>query len=248
MRPNQTYLTLIVSLMSLLLVVTVIPMVAQSDDGTLYTPFLSDTQASSGNDSKEAAAQEQTALDLHDQAMILAATAWDKPEVEKAEILRRAIDLLTLVINKDPSFVSAYVNRGTFYRNVGEIDLALADYDRSISIKPTAGAYRNKASLLQSQGQLKAALDHYEQALSSFRISTETFVDAARDLENLRAAQHDERAATDLLYTSSVVSTIECVVALRTQLGRPLTQELSLPAHLRQKEDPASGQQTIHDS
>jgi hypothetical protein len=88
-------------------------------------------------------------------------------------------------------------------------------------------AYRNKASLLQLQGQLEAALDHYEQALSSFRISTEGFVDAARDLEDLRAAEHDERAATDLLYTSSVVSTIESVVALRTQLGRPLTQALS---------------------
>ncbi len=190
--------------------------------------------APNGEDSPVASAsssgREATALELHDQAMELAATAWHKAENEKAELLRQAIDLLTEAIEKEPDFASAYTNRGSFYHSIGEPELALADFERAISIRPAAIAYKNKAHVLESQGRLEAALESYEWALSSFGISTETFVSAASNMQDTRAALRDhKRAGADILYTPSVVSTIEEVLELRSRLGRPINGELAAP-------------------
>jgi tetratricopeptide (TPR) repeat protein len=223
MKSNKNFFAFFFSIVTIGLILTALPVVAQSN-------VVRD------------ASREFTALELHDQAMMLAATAWDKMENQKLEVLQEAIILLNQAIEKDATFASAYTNRGTFYLHIGDFDLALANYDQSIAIQPTAVAYKNKAHAFELQGQLATALENYEKALSSFGISTETFVNATSDINTLKDALTDpELAGKDLLYTPGVVLTIEKVYVLRRQLGFPIDSELSLPEHLQQNEENEGG-------
>jgi tetratricopeptide (TPR) repeat protein len=225
MKRNQPIAVLFVGTLIVLGALIVALVAAQNGEEALYTPVISTGQGATQSD------RTQTTVDLHTQAMILAEpvvlneTGYRNPDVQQAEVLRQAIELLTQAIEQQPDFASAYINRGNLYDYLGEVELALADYDLAISFGTAAVAYQNKRNLLESLGQLEAALEHYELALRSFGISTETFVDAASNIDAFLFTAK-KRVSTDLLYTPGVVSTIEKVLSLRMQLERPLDMPL----------------------
>lgn len=77
-----------------------------------------------------------------------------------------AIDLLTHLIESDPTCADHYNNRGYAYFHEGEVELAIADYNQAIELNPQLDqAYNNRANAYALLGDLYAALLDYDQTL-----------------------------------------------------------------------------------
>jgi tetratricopeptide (TPR) repeat protein len=75
---------------------------------------------------------------------------------------RTAIELLTIAIEGLPTAANFYMMRAELYQNIGEDNLALADYDQAIRINP---AY-SEAQI--ARGRLYVKLGEYELALADY--------------------------------------------------------------------------------
>jgi tetratricopeptide (TPR) repeat protein len=79
---------------------------------------------------------------------------------------RRAIDHLTRLIRAQPNSARLYSGRAQVWRELGELDIALADYNEAIRLDPQAAAWYNNSGLLwKAKGNLDAALNDYNEAL-----------------------------------------------------------------------------------
>lgn len=67
----------------------------------------------------------------------------------------------------------AYVNRAFAYRSQGRCDLALADFDKAISMRA------NKASVHRGRGSVYLCLKRYDEALADFNTAIEKEPDSA---------------------------------------------------------------------
>lgn len=87
---------------------------------------------------------------------------------------RGSIADYTKAITLDPSFVSAYTNRGSAYAALGEDTKAMADFDHAISLKPddwNAFSYRGK--LKQKLGDLDGAIADFNRVIENVPWSDE---------------------------------------------------------------------------
>lgn len=70
-----------------------------------------------------------------------------------------AIDLLTLAIEKDPSFFEAYYNRGVMYFCQEKYQKALDDFDTAISLnKSHAGAFASRGTVYDKLNMTEKSL------------------------------------------------------------------------------------------
>ena len=66
----------------------------------------------------------------------------------------------------DPKYAVAYNNRGVAWKNKGEYDLAIADYNTAIKLdKNYVSAYSNRGVALYRKGDNDRALVEYNKAL-----------------------------------------------------------------------------------
>lgn len=80
----------------------------------------------------------------------------------------QAISLLTKVIQSSLNQQTAmdYNNRGLMYFHSGQLEAAIADYNRALELNPNlAAAYNNRANCYANQGKLVDALVDYDRAL-----------------------------------------------------------------------------------
>lgn len=81
---------------------------------------------------------------------------------------QQAIELLTQAIQSSLSRRTPmdYNNRGLMYFHLGQIEEAIANYNRALELNPNlAAAYNNRANCYVNQGELIDALMDYEEAL-----------------------------------------------------------------------------------
>lgn len=81
---------------------------------------------------------------------------------------QQAIGILTQVINSSLSRRTPmdYNNRGLMYFYCGQLEEAIANYDRALELNPNlTAAYNNRANCYVNQGDLIEALIDYDQAL-----------------------------------------------------------------------------------
>lgn len=79
--------------------------------------------------------------------------------VDEIERLTRAIDL-------DPKNAEAYFNRGIAYANKGELNNAIADYDKAIELNPeNLNAYLVRGSVHANRRELNKAIADYDKAI-----------------------------------------------------------------------------------
>ena len=77
-----------------------------------------------------------------------------------------AIAILTCLIDRHPNDANDYNNRGLIYFQSGELESALADYNKAIQLNPNlAGAYNNRANYYAERGKLIEAIDDYDRAI-----------------------------------------------------------------------------------
>jgi lipoprotein NlpI len=80
---------------------------------------------------------------------------------------RRAIEMMTKVIQVDPRNAAAFCNRAAAHQQLAESDRALEDYDRAIAAQGDfAEAYFGRAMLLRRLRSFDAALDSYDRAIA----------------------------------------------------------------------------------
>ena len=98
--------------------------------------------------------------------------------------------------------VAGYVNRGNVYDDLGEFELALADYDRAIEIDPGATtAYRNRGVAYHLHGGSELALADYDRAIELDPNYAKAYTGRGglyHELGELDAAQEDFGRALEL--------------------------------------------------
>ncbi len=84
----------------------------------------------------------------------------------KSGDLNSSIELATKAIQLDPTFAPAYSRRGNSFRELGELDRALADLHEAIRLDPKfAVAYNNRGLARKAKGDLDGALADYNEAI-----------------------------------------------------------------------------------
>ena len=86
---------------------------------------------------------------------LFAASRYD----EAAEVLEELVKVV-------PDSHLGFQQLGTVYQMMGRPDAALANYQKSIAIRPTASAFTNIGALLHEKGDFAEAVKAYEQALA----------------------------------------------------------------------------------
>ena len=77
-----------------------------------------------------------------------------------------AIEQFTVVLEDDPTHVSALINRGVAHARLGQHDRAIADYTAAIGLEPgTYVPYKNRAITHAEQDDVATAIADYEQYL-----------------------------------------------------------------------------------
>jgi tetratricopeptide (TPR) repeat protein len=77
----------------------------------------------------------------------------------------RAIAFVGTVSGKKPFWL--YINRGTVYMALRRYDLAVQDFDKSISMTPWYGAYSDRGISLYHLGEYDAAIRDFDRALET---------------------------------------------------------------------------------
>lgn len=95
-----------------------------------------------------------------------AATAWSVLSVRRCRVWHDGITLWSDVIRQYPGLALAYDNRGIALAQAGQIDSALADFDRALQIDPhLVKAFYNRGLLFYQTGAVARALADINQAI-----------------------------------------------------------------------------------
>ena len=78
----------------------------------------------------------------------------------------RAVELYTRVLDIDPKYAAAYINRGNAKQSLGNLQGAIRDYDEAIDLDPNnAAAYFIRGFLKQTLGDLRGAIEDYDKSI-----------------------------------------------------------------------------------
>jgi tetratricopeptide (TPR) repeat protein len=79
--------------------------------------------------------------------------------------VERAEEMFRSAVRIDPDFVEAWNNLGVLYEETDRADEAIRVYETSLSVRETAQAHRNLASVLLDQGRRDEAREHMKASL-----------------------------------------------------------------------------------
>ncbi len=148
--------------------------------------------------------------------------------------VRRAFLYLNELIQLNPDDAQAYLLRGNLHDEIGELGLAVLDYDRSISLKPTADAYNKRSAAQFDQMEYQKAAKDAETAISLDPNLMLAYVNRAMAYAALsrdEEAELDKRRASELgfdgVYLTEMIEGIQAEVVLRLSLGFPIAYPTS---------------------
>lgn len=102
-----------------------------------------------------------------------------------------AVDAATVAIGRDPTYWMAYTFRAHSYLNINEHELALADFDRAISLRQTdEDLYYSRGTVLAAMGRHREAIEDFGQCLAIDPKYKDAYVQrAAANFERERVAE-----------------------------------------------------------
>jgi hypothetical protein len=97
---------------------------------------------------------------------------------EQISIWKNTLSLWTYVIEKEPERVPiAYMNRGKVYYQMGQLNKAMEDYDKAVTLKPfDSNYYHNRGLIFAEMRQFDKAIADYDHALALDQRGAENFV------------------------------------------------------------------------
>jgi tetratricopeptide (TPR) repeat protein len=141
---------------------------------------------------------------LHQPAMNLSMLSATQPAPDISELrtqskvaiqhrnYTQALEILSVLISQQPNNAHHYNNRGLIYFQLGEIDQAIADYNRAIKLnRQLATAYNNRGNAYAAQGKLVAAIVNYDKAIDLNPVYLRAWINRGitfRDLEQYELA------------------------------------------------------------
>jgi tetratricopeptide (TPR) repeat protein len=98
--------------------------------------------------------------------MLAAAACYSVMSYKRNDVWRSELSIWNDVIRKSPMNARAYNNRGHLYEDMGETEMALADYNAAVSLAPKYPPARgSRGTLLYKRGDVDGALADYDVAL-----------------------------------------------------------------------------------
>ena len=142
--------------------------------------------------------------------------------------VRRAFLCLNDLIQLNPDDAQAYLLRGNLHDEIGELGLAILDYNRSISLKPTADGYNKRSAAHSDQMEYQKAAKDAAKAVSLDPNLMLAYVNRALAYAALfrdEEAEMDKRRASELgfdgVYLTEMIEGIQAEVVLPLSLGLP---------------------------
>jgi len=85
---------------------------------------------------------------------------------QQTKVWENSFSLWSYVIEKNQNIPVAYNNRGLAYSNRGQLELAMADYNKALSLDPMhVGAYVNRGAMHVEKNEFNEAVSDYETSL-----------------------------------------------------------------------------------
>jgi len=138
-----------------------------------------------------------------------------------------AIEEYTLALDETPDDAKTYGQRGWAYIEMGEVDEAIRDLNRSIALSPSYAAYHRRGIAYYRK-------QRYDQALSDYNEALKRYPKAGATLWNrglVRQAQGDKLAAIwDFVECATINSTYRKEV--KEKLGELSTPPLPVPPYV----------------
>lgn len=98
-----------------------------------------------------------------------------------------AIAIITCLLDRHPDNANDYNNRGFIYYQSGELDAALADYNKAIEINPDlAAAYNNRANYYAAKKELIKAIADYDRAIDLNPLHVRALINRGITLRELK--------------------------------------------------------------
>ena len=86
---------------------------------------------------------------------------------QKRDELRKYIAVLDEEVSRKPNETALYFERAEFYIELEELEKAMADYDKAISLTPVADLFNARGGLHMRMGNLDAGLADFERAVQA---------------------------------------------------------------------------------
>ncbi|HAM52063.1 MAG TPA: hypothetical protein DCP92_15755 [Nitrospiraceae bacterium] len=122
--------------------------------------------------------------------------------LKQIAIWKNSIALWSYIIAMDPRGIPiAYTNRGVAFRETGQLDRAMQDYNTAITLKPTEyKAYNNRGVLFYETGQLDRAIQDFNVSITTKPTNADTYANRGRVFQemgqNRRALEDFDKAIT----------------------------------------------------
>ena len=100
-------------------------------------------------------------------AVILMIVSLSYVTIRQIGVWSGSVELWNYVIKKEPETALAYNNRGQAFFEKGELDNALADFNKVIALNQLYDtAYSNRGTILSKRGQLDKAMEDFDKAIA----------------------------------------------------------------------------------
>ena len=101
-----------------------------------------------------------------------------------------AIAYYTRAIELSSQTAEAYVNRGAAYESMGNLDLALQDFNTALALEPKSEAYNNRANVYFRKRDYQRAIQDYSKALELERGNVGAFIYRGHAFKNMELYDH----------------------------------------------------------
>ena len=102
----------------------------------------------------------------------------------------KAIAYYTRAIELNSQSAEAYVNRGAAYESMGNLDLALQDFNTALDLEPKSEAYNNRANVHFRNRDYERAVQDYSKALELERGNVGAFIYRGHAFKNMELYDH----------------------------------------------------------
>ena len=87
-----------------------------------------------------------------------------------------AIAYYTKAIQLEPKIAGVYVNRGAAYESIGNLGLALQDFNTALDLDPSSQGHYNRGNIYFKKGDYDRAISDYTKALDLNPLNLEAYI------------------------------------------------------------------------
>ena len=157
-------------------------------------------------------------------------------ELMKSGRHEEAIAAWSAIIKTQPKLNIAFNNRGYSYLQLKKFDLAIADFNSSIRLQPSASTYNNRGMAQSKKGDFQSALADYFKAVElnpNESLSYNNRADTYMQLSKFDLALADQTKAISMLPKEAIYLANRCYTYLKLQSLEPAMADCNKAIELK---------------